>query len=138
MTFLKCNSFNISIRETIFHYNFLYPSFRQNKVSPRPLREIIHFGWELQREMIFGGPLKVGISGRGIKKFFRFLKTKMLNLGDERVSFLYDFREKTPNISISKTHGRDRSHQWENIRNVYILGITFGNNRKHTAIRHST
>ena len=46
--------------------------------------------------MHFGGPLKVGIVERGIKTFFVFLKTKMLTLGDERVCFLWDLWEKTP------------------------------------------
>ena len=43
------------------------------------------FGGELQRQLHFGGPVKVGIVERAIKTFFKFLKMKKLALGDERV-----------------------------------------------------
>ena len=52
---------------------------------PAKVGKLPPFGGELQRQLHFGGPVKVGIVERAIKTFFKFLKMKKLALGDERV-----------------------------------------------------
>ena len=52
---------------------------------PAKVGKLPPFGGELQRQLHFGGPVKVGFVERAIKPFFKFSKMKKLALGDERV-----------------------------------------------------